>query len=142
VAAPSPPNIFVSPSEAQSLHDLLQSELQRHRALVEISNLSNKSQTNKTPESKLPLVERLNTFPADGVVDFTNLVTYPPKLEPIPVKPLFFDIAWNYIDYPDRKSAKEITGAPKLPAPSVEVTQKDQKQPPQQQKKGWFSFGR
>ena len=135
----SPPNISISPSEAQSLHDVLQGELQRHRALVEISNLSNKARVNETPGSGFPLIERLNVYPANGVVDLTNLVTYPPKMEPIPVKPLFLDVAWNYIDYPEQAAAKLTTNVNKQPAGSVK---KEQEQPLQQQKKGWFGFGR
>lgn len=138
-SASSPPNISISLSEAQSLDDLLQGELQRHRALVEISNLSNKARANETPGSGFPLVERLNVYPANGVVDLTNLVTYPPKLEPIPVKPLFLDVAWNYIDYPRQITAKLTANVVKQPAESVK---KDQEQPSQQQKKGWFGFGR
>ena len=136
-ATSSPPNISISSSDAQFIHYLLQGELQRNRALVEISNLSSKSQANGIPGSGFPLVERLNKYPADGQVDLTNLVTYPPKLEPIPVKPLFFDVAWNYIDYPARVAAKETANETKAP---MEAGKKEQEQAPQQQKKGWFGF--
>jgi signal recognition particle subunit SRP68 len=64
-------------------------------------------------------------------------VTYPPKLEPIPVKPLFFDVAWNYIDYPGRVSLKEAATAPKATV-QPEKGQEQAGQP----KKGWFGFGR
>jgi signal recognition particle subunit SRP68 len=129
----SPPNISVSPSEAQFLKDLLDGEVQRYRALVELSNLDS---TQKISESTQPLVERLNDYPTTSV-KLSNLVTYPPKLEPIPVKPLFFDAAWNYIEYPGREvesvaenGVKENTN----PAKSTEQAA--------QQKKGWFGFGR
>jgi signal recognition particle subunit SRP68 len=138
-SASSPTNISISLSEAQALHDLLQGELQRHRALVEISNLSNNTRANEKPGSGFPLVERLNIYPANGVVDLTNLVTYPPKLEPIPVKPLFLDVAWNYIDYPGQTTAKLTANVVQQPA---EAVTKEQEQPSQQQKKGWFGFGR
>lgn len=82
-----------------------------------------------------PLIERLHEYPAKGA-DLTNLVTYPPKLEPVPVKPLFFDAAWNYVEYPGRlpepvaiKAAENNTSAK-----TAEQTG--------QQKKGWFGFGR
>jgi signal recognition particle subunit SRP68 len=110
--------------------------LQRHRALVELSNVSSKSQGKANIGTGIPLVERLNTYPIEGV-ELTNLVTYPPKLEPIPVKPLFFDVAWNYIDYPGRVSAKGAAAqsktSSKLEKPQEEISQ---------QKKGWFGFGR
>lgn len=135
-SASTPTNISVSRSEGQFLCDLLQGELQRHRALVELSNLSSKSQAKANQGLEAPLVERLNTYPTEGV-DPTNLVTYPPKLEAIPVKPLFFDVAWNYIDYPGRVSVKAAATALK---PSAQ-TEKPQEQA-FQQKKGWFGFGR
>jgi signal recognition particle subunit SRP68 len=133
----SPPSISISPSEAQSLHDILQGELQRHRALVELSNLNTKSSSNSTLGHGLPLVERLHTYPAEGV-DLKNIVTYPPKLEAIPVKPLFFDVAWNYIQYPGQSITK---GADKISSKADVSVEKDQEQSAQQ-KKGWFGFGR
>ncbi|TVY53250.1 Signal recognition particle subunit SRP68 [Lachnellula cervina] len=129
----SPPNIAISASEAEFLRNLLDGEVQRYRALVELSNLEN---TQKTSESTQPLVERLNDYPTAGVT-LSNLVTYPPKLEPVPVKPLFFDAAWNYIEYPGReveKAAEKVIREKTTPANGTEQTA--------QQKKGWFGFGR
>ncbi|EDN96956.1 hypothetical protein SS1G_01884 [Sclerotinia sclerotiorum 1980 UF-70] len=136
----SPPNLIVTPSESQNLLTYLQSELQRHRALVEIFNLTSTSSKpgNENTHQK-PLVESLNEYPANGVVDLKNLVTYPPKMEVVPVKPLFFDAAWNYIDYPGRAVEKPIERTD-----VEEETKETESQPPQQQqqKKGWFGFGR
>ncbi|KAF7886853.1 uncharacterized protein EAF02_003500 [Botrytis sinoallii] len=138
----SPPNLTVSPSQTENLLAYLQCELQRYRALVEISNL-----TSTTPKpgdenvQQVPLVERLHEYPADGVVDLKNLVNYPPKLEAVPVKPLFFDSAWNYIDYPGRTTEKAAEKA----AVEEEVKETETEEPQeqhQQQKKGWFGFGR
>ncbi|KAI6086226.1 hypothetical protein F4821DRAFT_130764 [Hypoxylon rubiginosum] len=125
----SPLNIEIRQSDIQFLHQLLRGELQRCRAIVEIDNLRQKT-TNTIPASaKIPLVQRLFEYPAEGV-DLENLVQYPPKVEPIPVKPLFFDVAWNYIDYPG-----------KTPAAAPEPEQQ-QAQPAQPQRRGWFGFGR
>lgn len=68
-----------------------------------------------------PLVERLHQF-SQGT-DLSNLVPYPPQMQPVPVKPLFLDVAWNYIDYPhgEREQA---------PAPE------------EKKGRGWFGFGR
>jgi len=131
----SPPNINVSPAEVQALKALLDGEVQHYRALVELSNLS---QTPNSSLSKGPLIERLSEYPAEGV-DLENLVTYPPKLEPVPVKPLFFDAAWNYIEYPSREIEKPaaqngVKGSSTAESKSAEQTA--------QQKKGWFGFGR
>jgi signal recognition particle subunit SRP68 len=131
----SSPNISVSPTEVQFLKDLLEGEVQRYRALVEISNLNEAAHKSEEGANRQPLVERLNDYPAKGV-DIQNLVSYPPKLEPVPVKPLFFDAAWNYIDYPgkevERVAENGMNGGEK-PAVSDQTPQ---------QKKGWFGFGR
>jgi signal recognition particle subunit SRP68 len=131
----SPPNISFSPPEVSFLKSLLEGEVQHYRALVELSNLNDTAQKNEEGANRQPLVERLNEYPAKGV-DLQNLVSYPPKLEPVPVKPLFFDAAWNYIEYPGREVEKVaqngVKGAEK--ATSAEQTT--------QQKKGWFGFGR
>ncbi|KAI0132166.1 signal recognition particle protein [Xylariales sp. AK1849] len=125
----SPLNIEIRDSDTQFLTSLLKGELQRCRALVEIDNLQAKSHGAVT-KSTVPLVQRLHEYPADGV-HLDNLVTYPPKVEPIPVKPLFFDVAWNYIDYPGK--------APVATA-KAENSKGDTTAPAQ--KKGWFGFGR
>ncbi len=127
----TPPNITISPSELDFLKSLLDAEVQRHRALVELSTLNIQNQT--ANQNSQPLIENLNEYPRS--LDLRNLVTYPPKLDPIPVKPLFFDAAWNYIEYPGREIA-EVVERPASSAKDVKATE----QTPQ--KKGWFGFGR
>jgi len=131
----SPPNISVSSTEVSFLKDLLEGEVQRYRALVELSNLNSTAQKGEEDSNRQPLVERLNDYPSKGV-DLSNLVSYPPKLEPIPVKPLFFDAAWNYIEYPGR----EIEQPMRSVGNSQGSETKDQTA--EQKKKGWFGFGR
>ncbi|KAF5874657.1 putative signal recognition protein [Botrytis fragariae] len=138
----SPPNLTVSPSQTENFLAYLQCELQRYRALVEISHL-----TSTTPKpgdenvQQAPLIERLHEYPADGVVDLKNLVNYPPKLEVVPVKPLFFDSAWNYIDYPGRTTEK-AAGKTAVEEEAKETEPEEPQEQHQQQKKGWFGFGR
>jgi signal recognition particle subunit SRP68 len=124
----APLNIEIRDSDIQFLNNLLKGELQRCRALVEIDNLRAKSQATNAKSTSAPLVQRLFEYPEQGA-DLENLVAYPPKIEPIPVKPLFLDIAWNYIDYPGKPAA--------VPAQSDETEQQDTPK-----KKGWFGFGR
>jgi len=131
----SPPNISVSPTEASFLKDLLEGELQRYRALVELSNLSEIAQKGEESSSRRPLVEKLIDYPAQGV-DLNNLVSYPPSLEPIPVKPLFFDAAWNYIEYPGREIEQQTKYSEKHQGSETK------EQTAEQKKKGWFGFGR
>jgi len=120
--------IDISPKEAQFLDNLLKGELQRRRAVVDIERLRKQGNTTSAPA---PLCERLGEYPADPV-DLENIVVYPPRLQAIPVKPTFLDIAFNYIDYPD-KGAKGRAAAP------AEKAAPGEQKP---QKRGWFGFGR
>lgn len=131
----SPPNISISPADAQFLKDLLDGEVQRYRALVELANLRESPSKNGQGAKSPPLVERLHEYPSSGV-DLENLVSYPPKLEPVPVKPLFFDAAWNYIEYPGREMEKKTENGVKASDLGKSAEQNTQ------QKKGWFGFGR
>lgn len=131
----SPPNISVSPTETDSLTSLLEGEVTRYRALVELSNLT-ETADKKAGNVQVPLIERLNDY---GSVEVQNLVTYPPKIEPVPVKPLFFDAAWNYIDYPGREVRTVVEKEEIAEGGSEKVAGQSQQGG---QKKGWFGFGR
>lgn len=82
------------------------------------------------------MVERLQQFAGSGL-DLNNLVPFPPQMQPIPVKPLFLDVAWNYINYPREGEQRE--------APTQAQGQSQaQAQAPQEESKGrrgWFGFG-
>ncbi|KAH9222137.1 signal recognition particle protein [Leptodontidium sp. 2 PMI_412] len=132
----SPPNISISPTEVRFLKGLLDGELQHYRALVELSNLNDNTPKSEEQANQRPLVESLNEYPVKSV-NLENLVTYPPKLEPIPVKPLFFDAAWNYIEYPGRQIQEKVETSVQEPAAKGQTTEQTA-----QQKKGWFGFGR
>ncbi|MCJ1479165.1 hypothetical protein MMC13_007849 [Lambiella insularis] len=132
-----PVNIEVTKSQATSLHHLLESLAVQHRALVEIENLSSEAVRAEKLKAAgaIPLVERLDEYPVNGA-DLTNLVVYPPRLRPVPVKPLFLDVAWTYIDYPGR-ATKRQAGANRT-AQDMEGKAEEKKEG----KKGWFGFGR
>ncbi|OBR08986.1 Signal recognition particle subunit SRP68 [Colletotrichum higginsianum IMI 349063] len=129
-----PRNIEVSGKDAKSLESFLQGELQRYRALVHLSNLLRESDSNEDDIKSIPLIERLREYPSGGI-DLANLVNIPPKLSAVPVKPIFLDVAWNYIDYPG-KGPQEV----EPPSTPQQMTQSESKSQPQ--KKGWFGFGR
>ncbi|GAP86279.1 putative signal recognition particle 68 kda protein [Rosellinia necatrix] len=122
-------SIDIRQTDIQFLHSLLKGELQRCRAIVEIDNLRVKAKSTSS-RVKVPLVDRLREYPPEGV-DLENLVDYPPRIQPIPVKPLFFDATWNYIDYPGKPPAT-VAG---LEEESTSTT-------PEPKKRGWFGFGR
>ena len=125
------PNLDITPSQASNLHLLLRGLVSQHRALVELHNIQSVSSSKKAnPEP--PLIERLDEYPPNDV-DLANLVTYPPKIQPVPVKPLFLDVAFNYIEYPGRAGRihdKVVNGV----AEGVKGGE--------EKKRGWFGFGR
>ncbi|KAF6843489.1 signal recognition particle 68 kDa protein [Colletotrichum musicola] len=132
----SPRTIQVSLNDARRLKSFLDGELQRHRALVHLSALLKDLDSNEDDTKSVPLIERLHEYPLNGV-DLTNLVTIPPKLATIPVKPIFLDVAWNYIDYSGKESAESSP-----PGPQSAAGEGGESQPPQPQRRGWFGFGR
>ncbi|KAF1850430.1 uncharacterized protein K460DRAFT_270496 [Cucurbitaria berberidis CBS 394.84] len=139
-AAASPskaPKLEVSEEQAQTLKGHLENLNSHYRGVVALSQLSTSSETASKPGSTTaaPVVERLNEYPSSGSVDLKNLVTWPPKLKPVPVKPLFLDVAWNYVEYPGRAPQVQEVEPEK-----VQVEEKKAEVP--QAKKGWFSFGR
>jgi signal recognition particle subunit SRP68 len=133
----APRNIQVTNRDMNLLHDTLTGELQRGRALVEIFNQNKAPHTpqSATTGSAKPLSSRLSDYPPGGV-DLDNIVVYPPRLEPFPVKPLFLDVAWNYIEYPYKReetAMKETAMVQEKGGSEAEA---------KPQKRGWFGFGR
>jgi len=144
VSAPRPasasvgaPKLIVSADQAKALHQHLENFTSHYRGLVALSqHLTNSDIAAKAHMTNAaPIVEKLDEYPTSGKVDLKNLVAWPPQLRPIPVKPLFLDVAWNYIEYPGLGAAKE----PEAVKATAEE-QKDEGQKPA--KKGWFGFGR
>lgn len=130
-----PPNIDIAPTQVKELRELLRGLVFQHRALVELHHIDSTNRTKAKGAIEPPLVERLDEYP-HSLVDLSNLVTYPPKIQPIPVKPIFLDVAFNYIDYPGRTpkvAEPAVNGSPEQ-ASGTEVKKEG--------KKGWFGFGR
>lgn len=78
----------------------------QYRGLVTLENITAETSTSANPQAA---IGRLHEYTGDGL-DLSNLVPYPPEMKPIPVKPLFLDVAWNYIEYP-REGARGVEGA-------------------------------
>ncbi|XP_026464622.1 signal recognition particle subunit SRP68-like [Ctenocephalides felis] len=57
----------------------------------------------KSAKSKVPLFDRLSEYKEDSQLLTTkpNVYALPPKMEAMPCKPLFFDLALNLIEFPD-----------------------------------------
>lgn len=140
----APPTLDVSPSEYGALQIHVRALTSRMHAIVEMHTLESNSAiaAQKNMTSTAPVVQRLNDYPTPGTqVDLRNLVSYPPKIEAVPVKPLFLDVAFNYIDYPGRKVEALVTEQKPIINGAAEERPAQQEQH-QQQKRGWFSFGR
>ena len=130
-----PPSLDITQDQVNTLHVMLRSLVFQHQALVELHQLAEGLAQHQGNLKTRPLVERLDHYPQEKV-DLTKLVTYPPRIQSIPVKPIFLDVAFNYIDYPGRASKiKQSTPA--------ELTDgHSSKEEKREGKKGWFGFGR
>ena len=146
---PSTPlqNLSISQANVHALHIILRSETARHRALVEIDTLTSPN-LNKTKNStpRLALIHNPNEYPNHGA-DLQNLVTYPPKVEVVPGKPLFLDVAWNYIEYPGRETKRRTSSKVKASVDQIDKTMLGAEpelsaETQGKGKKGWFGFGR
>ncbi|MGH0186050.1 UNVERIFIED_CONTAM: hypothetical protein FKN15_024767 [Acipenser sinensis] len=69
------------------------------------------SQSQEVKDNK-PLCDRLDAFHLDPslVGKQPNLVTFPPEFQPIPCKPLFFDLALNHVAFPPLDDKVEQKG--------------------------------
>jgi len=135
-AADSPPTLDLTASSISAIQSQSNALLARTHALVELQSLQS---TTSSGTYLPPLVHNLAEFypPPGEQVDLKNLVSYPPKLEPVPVKPILLDVAWNYIEYPGRKAKGGAEEKAKVNGSREEVQAK-----PEEKKRGWFGFGR
>lgn len=134
---PTPPQsgLDISLTDFHRLLAAVRQFLLYTRALKELGDLRSADVKQAKSRHKQPLVDRLNTYPNEGSIDLGNLVVYPPRVLPVPVKPVFLDVAWNYIDYPGVKTV----ATPSSQKPSDTETED---QEAQSKKRGWFGFGR
>ncbi|KAJ5526799.1 Signal recognition particle subunit SRP68 [Penicillium frequentans] len=122
-----PPRLDVSRAQVSALATVLQELVAQYRGLVTLERFDNDSGASQ----QRPLVERLHQFGTGA--DLKNLVPYPPQMQPVPVKPLFLDVAWNYIDYPRSTNATANTET---------IAQAAAPAPEEKTSRGWFGFGR
>lgn len=109
---------------------------------MEISEHNKNKKPQPGSSNGKPLIGQLANYPSSGQVNLENIVVYPPKLEAIPVKPIFLDVAWNYIDYPEKvvgEKKQEAKVEQKLQQSAEEAQEEEEEKP---KKRGWFGFGR
>jgi len=130
-ASGKPLRHHVTQAQSSSLQSLLRGMTTQYHALVELESMAAEDMATEKVKAEWlpPMIERLDEYPMGGV-DLTNLVNYPPRLRPVPVKPIFLDIAWNYIQYPGKEKAAAENAQGK-------VEQKNEAPA----KKGWGLFG-
>ncbi|KIW62409.1 hypothetical protein PV04_10587 [Phialophora macrospora] len=151
----TPPNLDISAKQLNLTASTLRKLVLRYRALADLktSNATSDgpSMTLAAGSKPAPLIERLSHNSYIPNLDLTNLVNYPPKLRPVPVKPLFFDLAWNYIKYPGQKGPEDDIQPAKEDAQMHDagaratngaVSETGSKDDRKTQKRGWFGFGR
>jgi len=134
-----PLKLDVTESDLSHLTQHLTSLVTQKRGLVELQNIQASISNSRKAEKDLytpRLAERLQLNQYDDSTDLSNLVAFPAQLQPIPVKPLFFDLAWNYIQYP----GQHMDGVSESADGNLE--KEAQKASAQPTKKGWFGFGR
>ncbi|KAK2696523.1 hypothetical protein QWA68_004619 [Fusarium oxysporum] len=136
----TPLNLTVSAEDAEYLQTLLNGELQRHRAIVHADALRKNHELSASDAVKQPLIGSLHQYPVGGV-NLSHVVEFPPKLATIPVKPIFLDVAWNYIDYPNKVPKQQQQQQAAAAAPSQADTP-ERTESPAPAKRGWFGFGR
>ncbi|KAK3089911.1 hypothetical protein FSP39_007594 [Pinctada imbricata] len=70
-------------------------------SILDVNDITDKVET-MAINSKKPLVDRLDQYIEDKSLTSKrpNLVKFPPDFEPIPSRPLFFDLALNHVELP------------------------------------------
>lgn len=131
------PRLDVSGQQLEALQKHLSSLTLQYQALADLQKHSSSVST-QSKQYAAPLIERLHLNQYDDQVDLNNIVNYPPKLQPVPMKPLFFDLAWEYIQYPNQGQSI-VESAVKTVVHEVEKVVKPEESA---KKKGWFGFGR
>ncbi|KRX92205.1 Signal recognition particle subunit SRP68 [Trichinella pseudospiralis] len=97
-------NVYVSEEQLKAL--LMSANKGKYQSHARCLVQGEKEETMKTlvdEEKVIPIIESLDTFrnytPAD-LKGRIKLVPIPPSFMPIPCKPLFFDLALNYVRFP------------------------------------------
>lgn len=131
----------MSAEDAEYLQTLLNGELQRHRAIVHADALRKNHELSASDAVKQPLIGSLHQYPVGGV-NLSHVVEFPPKLATIPVKPIFLDVAWNYIDYPNKVPKQQQQQQAAAAAAPSQADTPERTESPAPAKRGWFGFGR
>ncbi|ANB12954.1 Srp68p [Sugiyamaella lignohabitans] len=110
------PSGLLSVDEVETFVKDLKAELVRAHGIAAFEALSNQN-SNSSHSSLLSVSDDLTKYPSGSPSEIVrNLVNFKPHVQPVPVKPVFFDIAFNYIDYDDDSKKAVLTAEPSEPA--------------------------
>lgn len=140
-ASTGAPRLQISSAQITGLRDHVSGMMLQYQALnVLHRELDAGASATANHMYKPSLLERLHLNRYDDKIDLRNIADYPPKLQTVPMKPIFLDLAWNYLQYPEQahshaNGSAEVdhTTRPPMADSTAEEAPK---------KRGWFGFGR
>uniref|UniRef100_A0A3Q3RE31 Signal recognition particle subunit SRP68 n=1 Tax=Monopterus albus TaxID=43700 RepID=A0A3Q3RE31_MONAL len=99
-------------SKAKSLHNSLKDLPDIQELIAKVNAEKYSLQAAAILGEGTPLCDRLETFHLDPTLlgKQPNLVQFPPDFQPIPCKPLFFDLALNHVAFPPLDDKVEQKG--------------------------------
>lgn len=95
-------SLSITSIHATQLKSFLEALVTRFTALIQLQEYNNANVSGAKDHP--PLIDTLNKYSEN--VNFGRLVPLPPRIEGVPVKPIFFDIAWNFVGYPGQTEEK------------------------------------
>lgn len=97
----------VSESDLSKVDDSIRSGSWKSRAAWYLENGSEEEDvTNKMDKLNLDadvLIKNLDSYPS--AISGSHLVEFPPKFQPVACKPFYFDLAANFVKYPEQSLA-------------------------------------
>lgn len=97
------PNSLVTQAHVEKSMDQLKQDISRAHGLAVLAKESENQSIDSNPDA---VADSLLSYPkGTSETVLNNLVNFTPALKPAPVKPAFFDIAFNFIDYNDEDKA-------------------------------------
>lgn len=93
----------ISESDLANVENIIRSGTWKSRAAWFLENGQEEDVTEKMDQLNLDadaLIHQLDSYPS--VIQPTHLVDFPPKFQPVACKPFYFDLAANFVKYPEQ----------------------------------------
>ena len=131
IATKEPLSMEVTTTSVNGVQDLVKGLIRECQGLAEVAATRNCQHVSKQGVITT-LCHDLGGLP-EGTAYLQSPLTWPPRAQLIPLKPILLDVAYNYIQYPEADS--EFVEHD-LQSPKTSSTE------PNVSKRGWFGFGR